>query len=212
MKLFTRLTLYSLLAASAVFAAEPAAAPAPANAEPSGPVANADYRITARDTIQFQIYNQLDMATVQRVTSTGEVRLPLIGTVKVANLTLREAELQLEALYRAGGFFIEPQVILSVSQYGDRFVAILGQVKNPERIALASEDNTIGILQAITQAGGFTRVSRTDAVQVLRTSATGQDERLTINMDDMLHPKSATSAQEFQLKPGDIVFVPERVF
>src|SRR5476651_2644495 len=121
--------------------AEPAAIPATPGAGPAVTLlaTNADYRIASRDTIQFQIYNQLDMATVQRVTSTGEVRLPLIGTVKVANLTLREAELQLETLYRSGGFFIEPQVILSVSQYGDRFVAILGQVKNPERIALASE-------------------------------------------------------------------------
>lgn len=192
-----------LLGSRSVFSADAAELPA---------TANADYRITARDTLQFSIYNQTDMTTTQRVTSTGEIRLPLIGTVKLAQLTLREAELLLEEQYRTGGYFVDPQVIVSVQKYGDRFVSVLGQVKNPDRLVLASEDNTIGILQAITQAGGFTRVARTDAVQVLRTGIAGQEERLTVNMDEMLRPKSVLNIQEFQLKPGDIVFVPERVF
>ena len=118
----------------------------------------------------------------------------------------------LEKRFREGGFFVDPQVILSVQQYGDRYVAVLGQVKNPERIALLSETNSIGILQAITQAGGFTRVARIDAVQVLRTNAAGQDERLTVNMEEILRPKPGAPTQEFQLQSGDIVFIPERVF
>ncbi len=203
---FARLLLPLLLATPPALFAQGAANPATDSAR-------SDYRIAPRDSIQFQVYNQPDMTTVQRVTSTGEVRLPLIGTVKVAGTTLREAEVLLETLYRTDGYFVEPQVIISVQQYGDRFVAVLGQVKEPARIPLAAEDGSIGILQAITQAGGFTRVARTDAVQVLRTSAKGSDdERLIINMDDILHPKTAAKAQEFQLRPGDIVFVPERVF
>src|SRR4051812_27873604 len=75
----------------------------------SGENDRSDYRITARDTIEFQVYNQADMTSVQRVTSTGEVRLPLIGTVKIAGSTLRQAELLLEALYRSDGYFVEPQ-------------------------------------------------------------------------------------------------------
>jgi polysaccharide export outer membrane protein len=173
---------------------------------------NADYQIAIRDTIQFQVYNQPDMTTIQRISANGEIRLPLIGTVKMAQLTLRDAEHLLEKCYRDEGFFINPQVILSVQQYGDRFVAVLGQVKEPARVPLASETNTIGILQAITQVGGFTRVARTDAVQVLRTGADGQDHRLIINTDTLLHPTEASRMPEFQLQPGDIVFVPERTF
>ena len=185
------------------------------SAEPAAPsaVADIDYRITAGDTIQFQMYNQLDMTTVQRVTANGEVRLPLVGTVRLAQLTLRDAEHLLEKVYRDEGYFVEPQVILAVQQYGDRFVAVLGQVKDPARIALAPETNTIGILQAITQAGGFTRVARTEAVQVLRGGqAATQAERVTVNLEEILHPKNGTPAPEFQLRAGDIVFVPERPF
>jgi polysaccharide export outer membrane protein len=201
MKTFICFAAFTLLSAAGLCADADQAKPDP------GP----DYQIAVRDTIQFQIYNQVDVTTVQRVTANGEVRLPLIGTVKVAQLTLREAEHLLEKLYRDGGFYVNPQVILSVQQYDDKFVAVLGQVKDPARIPMDSETATIGILHAITEVGGFTRVAQTDAVQVLRRGADGKDQRLIINTNALL---SATAVQvnEFQLLPGDIVFVPERVF
>jgi len=171
-----------------------------------------DYKISVRDTVQFQIYNQIDMTMVERVSGSGEIRLPLVGTVKIAGMTLRDAEESLEKLYRDRGFFINPQVILSIQLYGDRFVAVLGQVKDPARIALASETNSIGLIQAVTEVGGFTRVAKTEAIQVIRTGPDGEEQRITVNADEILHPTGSTHTPEFKLKPGDTVFVPERVF
>jgi polysaccharide export outer membrane protein len=149
---------------------------------------------------------------VQRVTANGEIRLPLVGTVKVADMTLRDAERVLEGLYKGGGYFVSPQVILSIQQYDDRYVAVLGQVKEPARIPLDSETVTLGILHAVTQVGGFTRVAKTDAVQVLRLGPDGQDEKLIINTDTLLQKGVTSATPEFQLQAGDIVFVPERTF
>ena len=175
-------------------------------------ITNADYRLAPRDLVQFQVYNQPDMTTAQRVTANGDLRFPLVGTVNLAGKTLREAETLLEKQFKEGGFFVNPQVILAVEQYGERYISVLGQVKNPERIAMAVETKSLGILQAITQAGGFTRVSRTDQVQVLRIHPDGKEERITVNVDELLKPRTPQSASEFQLVAGDVVFVPERVF
>jgi protein involved in polysaccharide export with SLBB domain len=175
-------------------------------------ITDSDYRLAPRDLVQFQLYNQPDMTTAQRVTANGELRFPLVGTVNLSGKTLREAELILEKQFKDRGFFVNPQVILAVDQYGERYISVLGQVKNPERISMAVETKSLGILQAITQAGGFTRVSRTDQVQVLRLGADGKEERIIVNVDDLLKPRTSGSAPEFQLKAGDVVFVPERVF
>jgi len=175
-------------------------------------ITGADYRLAPRDLVQFQLYNQPDMTTAQRVTANGELRFPLVGTINLAGLTLREAELAVEKQFKERGFFVNPQVILAVEQYGERYISVLGQVKNPERIAMAVETKSLGILQAITQAGGFTRVSRTDQVQILRIGADGKEERVVVNVDDLLKAKTPGSVPEFQLKAGDVVFVPERVF
>jgi protein involved in polysaccharide export with SLBB domain len=202
------------LLVSAGFAQAQTTGPAETTASMVSPsmTANADYRLAPRDLVQFQVYNQPDMTTAQRVTANGDLRFPLVGTVNLAGKTLREAESLLEKQFKEGGFFVNPQVILAVEQYGERYVAVLGQVKTPERIPMAVETKSMGMLQAITQAGGFTRVSRTDQVQVLRIHPDGKEERITVNVDELLKPRTPESASEFQLVAGDVVFVPERVF
>src|SRR4051794_32579801 len=110
MKIFFLLTGFLLLRTAAFSVDASAAAPLPSS----------DYHISSGDMIEFKIYNQADMTTLQRVTATGEIRLPLIGTVNLADFTVRKAESMLEQRYRDEGFFVAPQVILSVQQYGDR--------------------------------------------------------------------------------------------
>jgi len=168
-----------------------------------------DYRIAPRDQLQFQIFEEQDSVLLQRVSSAGEISVPLLGAVKVAGLTLRESETLMEKRYREGGYYLKPQVILSFQAYAPRSVSVLGQVTNPNQIDFAIERGAIGIITAITRAGGFTRVARTDAVRVMRT-INGRETSFTINVASYLDDKS--KEQEFRLMPDDIVFVPERVF
>jgi polysaccharide export outer membrane protein len=132
--------------------------------------------------------------------------------VVLQGLTVREAELHIEKLFREGGYFVDPQVIISVSEYSDRAVAILGQVGNPDKVALQPEVNSIGILEAITLAGGFTRIAKTDAVQVTRTGKDGLRETMIVNVQELLRSRRPGEQREFQLIAGDVVFVPERAF
>lgn len=183
----------------------PRAAPA---AQVSG-----DYRIAPQDLIEFQVHDQPDTLTHQRLTAGGELQLPFVGTIKLAGQTVREAERLLEQRLRDGGFFVAPQVILSVERYRERYISLLGQVKNPDRVELPIEATSMGLLQAVARVGGFTRIAKTDAVQIMRTGPDGREVRLTLDVDEFLKPKAgARPNPEFQLVPGDVVFVPERSF
>ncbi len=182
-----------------------------ANPPPSPPQRNADYRIAVRDMIQFQVYEEPDVLVVQRVTASGEIRLPLIGTVEVAGLTLREAEAKLRDLFVTGGFYVSPQIILSLQQYTERSISVLGQVNRPDQIQFPLETRSIGLVQAITYAGGLTRLAKTDAIQIVRVDENGREGRFTVNLDGYLANRG-TGGKQFQLVPGDIVFVPERTF
>ncbi|RME73340.1 MAG: sugar transporter [Verrucomicrobia bacterium] len=159
-----------------------------------------------------EMFGQPDIRTVQRLTSNGEIRLPLIGRVSLRGLTVREAELEIERLYREGGYYVEPQIMLSVQQYSERYVAVFGQVRNPQRIPFPPETEEMGILQAITMAGGFTRIAKMDAVQVSRTNEKGEQERFEVDVSRLLKAKRSSDESEFKLLPGDLVFVPERTF
>lgn len=171
-----------------------------------------DYRLAPRDQVEFAMFNEPDLATTQRLSSSGELTLPLIGTVNLAGRSLREAEKEVRQRYLEGGYFVNPHVMLSVSEYGAHFVTILGQVNRPDRIEMPIEAATIGLVAAITQAGGFTRLARDDAVRVTRQTAAGAERHLTIDVREFLGRAGSGSADEFQLQPGDVVFVPERLF
>ena len=159
--------------------------------------------------IQFQVFEETESPLLQRVSSAGEISVPFLGAVKIAGLTLRESEALIEKRYREGGYYLKPQVILSFQAYAPRSVSVLGQVNNPSQVDFSIERGTIGIITAITRAGGFTRVARTDAVRVMRT-VDGKEKSFTVNVTSYLDEK--TAAQEFRLMPDDIVFIPERVF
>lgn len=180
----------------------------------SAPTPGPDYRLAPRDLVEVQLFNQADVHTAQRLTANGEIRLPLVGRVSLEGLTVREAEERIEKLFQNGGYYVDPQVIVSVQQYADQFIAVFGQVRNPGRIPLLAEINSLGILDVITQAGGFTRIARTDAVQITRTGTgpNGENERFVVNVQELLDSRRPGESSEFQLLAGDVVFVPERAF
>jgi protein involved in polysaccharide export with SLBB domain len=186
----------------------PAATTNPSEGTAAEP-AKADYRIGPNDQIKFRITGETEDPLIQRVTSQGEISIPLLGAVKVAGLTLRESEALMEKLYHDEGYFISPQVILSVDTYAPRTVSVLGQVNNPNQIDFPIERNELGIVTAITRAGGFTRVAQINAVKVMRT-VDGKEVSFTVDVAAYLD--KTTSEEQFKLLPDDIVFVPERVF
>ncbi len=171
-----------------------------------------DYRISAGDMIEFQIIEEPDTFIAQRVTLSGELPLPMIGVVKVAGLTLREAEVKLCDLYIAGNYFITPQVILIVQEYSDRSISILGEVAKPEQIPFPVESETLGIVRAITLAGGLTRTARADRIEITRRTPDGTEEHYTVNFRSFVSGRAQDRVRQFQLLPGDIVYVPERRF
>jgi protein involved in polysaccharide export with SLBB domain len=177
--------------------------------EQAAPMNIGDYRIAPRDQVQFLVFEEPDVVVLQRVSSAGEISVPMLGAVKVAGLTLRQAESMLEKRYRDGGYYLNPQVILSFQAYAPRSISVLGQVNNPSQIDFAIERDQLGIISAITRAGGFTRVARTDSVKVMRM-VEGKETSFTINVAAYLDERS--KEQEFKLMPDDIVFIPERVF
>ncbi len=178
-------------------------------ANPAPKPANPDYRIVSNDQIRFHITGEADETLFQRVSSQGEISVPLLGTVKVGGLTLRETEVLMEKRYHDEGYYIDPQVILSFESYAPRTVSVLGQVNAPFLVEFSIERSQMGIVNAITRAGGFTRVARTDAVKVMRI-VDGKEVSFTVNVASYLN-ETAKEAQ-FRLQPDDIVFVPERIF
>lgn len=169
------------------------------------------YRLFTRDLIRIAVHGEPEVSVERRIDSTGEVSVPLIGQVKLAGLTTGEAQAAIAKRYRDDEIFIRPDVLVSVAEYSPKELMLLGQVGRQGKQAFPPEASTMSIVEAITSAGGFTRIAKGDAVRVTRKDEKGAEQSFTVNVEKMIEGR-APAGETFVLQPGDVIFVPERVF
>jgi polysaccharide export outer membrane protein len=94
-----------------------------------------------------------------------------------------------------------------VNHANSRRLVILGQVKSPGSYDIGDEGITL--VQAIARAGGFTDVAATDRVIVIR-SEKGAETKIVVNVAAII--KGGDRSKDLELKPDDVVSVPETIF
>jgi len=187
--------------------AAPAQLPIAGDTDPS-------YRLTAGDSVAVNVYGEPDMSASQRMDSSGKLRLPMIGEVKLAGLSVREAEDALEKLYRERELLKGPLVTLVVSNYALREVSVLGAVRSPGNFQFPKEVTSLDIADLITRLGGFTPTAKSDAVSVIRRKPDGKEEVTTVDVERMIsgRRRGDNSRRDFAVYPGDRIWVPTRLF
>jgi polysaccharide export outer membrane protein len=169
------------------------------------------YQIVAGDTLQITIEGEADLSGERKTDEGGNVFLPLVGSIKLAGLTVDEAKAAIAKKYVDEQMLLHPDVAVNVTTFAPREILILGQVGKPSKIEIPPGKMTISIVDAITSVGGFTRIGKSEGVRVTRKEADGTDHSYTLDVQKMIEGKTA-GADIFMLQPGDVVFVPERVF
>ena len=169
---------------------------------PSLMAGEGDYILSSGDTLDLMVYREPDLGMRSKIARDGRVQLPLLGEVKVAGMSVREAQDHLRQLYDAD-YLVDPQIYLNISSYTQRKITVIGQVSRPGSYELQGNES-LGILEAIGMAGGFTRIADTKNVVVKRR--TGEKvETFKVNTKRLESPDGGS----FQVLPGDILTVGE---
>jgi protein involved in polysaccharide export with SLBB domain len=184
--------------------------PALAGAAETATVQSNGYTLFSRDTIRISVLGEPELSVERRIDGNGRVSLPLIGTVMIRGLSVAAAEEKIRTAYIEQEMLVRPQVAVTVTEYFPREVAVLGQVTNPGNVVFPIEATSISVIDAISRAGGFTRLAKGDNVRITRRDDSGAEETSTVNVAGMIAGKGNVPA--LLLRPGDVVFVPERVF
>lgn len=200
------LALLALAVSGAVLRAAPP--PGQPNADPDKAVV---YRIATNDQLRIGVFQEPDLDIVSRVDINGTVNLNLIGPIKIAGMTIPEAESAIEKAYIDQWYLRHPQVTISVEQYAPREVSIQGQIRAPGRYVLPIEQS-MTVLELVTKAGGFTDTAKGTAVRVTRINPDGTQQVFTVDVESTIRGKSSGKKDTtLNLLPGDIVYVPERI-
>lgn len=164
--------------------------------------ASGDYILQPGDTIELVVYREPDLNMRSKIGKDGMVQLPLLGEVKLAGLSLRSASVLVRQRYNAD-YVVEPQIYLNIAAYSPRRFTIIGQVGRPGTYEFAGSES-LGMLEAVGMAGGFTRIADRGHVLVKRREG---DAVRTIKVN--AKKLSETGIDRFELKPGDVINVGE---
>lgn len=138
----------------------------------------ADYRITANDLLDIDVFGVADLKRTVRVNSTGLVSLALVGGISLAGLTAQEAEERIAAAY-ASKFLQDPQVSVFIREFTTQRVTIEGAVNKPGIYPITGQ---VTLLRALALAGGFAPLADMDKVMVFRNLQGGKQQTLSYDV------------------------------
>ena len=166
-----------------------------------------DYKVEAGDVLTIIVYEHPDLAIEVRVTSNGEIMFPLLGTVDVRDLSVKQVEEKIRFLLEKD-YLVDPQVNVFIKEYHPKKVFIMGFVNRPGEYELFKDRPTTA-LEAITMAGGFRRGAAENSTKIIRIED-GQEVTIPIKATDIM--RKGNKDKDISVKPGDIIVVPESFF
>lgn len=165
------------------------------------------YKLRTLDVLEMRVFQENDMDTMCRISSTGEIVLPLINKVKVGGLTLQEAQAKIKALYEKD-YLVNADVSLFIREYAPQRVYVIGQVNFPGEVLFPPEES-MTLSKAISGAKGTTRIANQRAVIIKRNMPDGSIKVFEVDFRAILNDKSA---KDFPVLDGDTIEVPESMF
>jgi protein involved in polysaccharide export with SLBB domain len=170
---------------------------------PAAPPVSSSTTLGAGDLIEVRVFEEADLSGPYRVAPGGTIDFPLCGKVVVHGLnTSGTADLLTRCLGEK--YLRHPQVTVLLREYNSKKVFVFGEVQKPGTFPYEED---MSIIQAITMAGGFTKIASKNDIAVTRT-VEGRDTKIRVPVADI----GTGREKNFRLQPGDIVFVPESMF
>ena len=161
-----------------------------------------NYILKASDVLEITVYQEMDLKKSVRIEGDGSVALALIGKVKVAGMTLSEAQSLISDLYNRD-FLVDPQISLLIISFAPKFVHVLGMVGNPGKVEMPP-DQDLTLIDAISQSKGVTRLGNARKVRIKRSDGS---KPFDVDYDEIRRGE----AKDIILIKGDTITVPERI-
>jgi polysaccharide export outer membrane protein len=166
-----------------------------------------DYTLGPGDVIELKAFGETEIVYTGPIAPTGEVGLPLVGSVRLMGETIEGAREKLNAMYAA--FLKDVNVFFAVKQFRSDFVHVMGEVRSPGTYPMVDGFQTTAI-SAVQGAGSFDPITAAFwDVRVVR-GALERPEVYRVDIEALLEGDVASDARDLPLEPGDIVYVPPR--
>ena len=160
------------------------------------------YKIEPGDLLEIIIFGEEELSRTVMVMHNGYISFPLIGEVKLAGLTLKEAQDTLSEKLKT--YFTRPLVSIILKSPVSPNVSVFGEVLRPGAVPY---QRGMRITDYIALAGGPTPDANLKKVNVMKFIE-GKPLLLRINVEEII--KKGKNEKNFELKSGEWIYVPKK--
>jgi len=167
-----------------------------------------DYRIGEDDVLQVTVWRNPELSVTVPVRPDGKISVPLIGDVKAGGNT----PMQVAAIIKdkLSAYIREPNVAVILTQLRSHEflsrVRVTGAVRTPRSMPYRQG---MTVLDVVLEAGGVNDFAVPNGTKVYR-KLKNKIEVIDVELGDIL--TKGKLGTNVELRPGDVVTVPERLF
>ena len=161
-----------------------------------------EYYLEIGDILEIDVWRVPDFSRVVSVRPDGRISLPLIGDLYVYGVSL--VEIRDVLTKKLAEYIRNPQVSISIRQFGGRKFIILGEINSPGVFRFQQE---VSLLEAIALAGGFKADAKRGKVMVIRGDIRKEPQVKIINANVQNILKKGMISENIFIMPNDIIYV-----
>ena len=167
-----------------------------------------EYRVGIDDVVEINVWRNPELSMSVPVRPDGKISMPLIGDLTAAGLTPEEVAASIKL--RLKNYIRDPNVTVIIKQLKSHeyltLVRVTGAVNKPLSL---NYRQGMTALDAVLAAGGLNDYAAPDNAKLYRV-INGKTHIIYIRLNDIL--TKGLLQTNIELRPKDIIAVPERIF
>ncbi len=188
-------------------------APVP-TAQPTAPVVapveskvGPNYIVGPGDSLQIFVWRNPELTTTVPVRPDGKITTPLVQDMVAVGKTPSQLAKDIEVVLAE--YIRSPQVNVIVANPVSAFsqVKVIGHVTNPQSLPYREG---MHVLDAVLASGGLAQFAAGNRAKIVRKLSDGKQTELRVRIADLLN--KGDMRQNLELRPGDVLVIPESRF
>jgi len=181
--------------------------PPATSATSSGPEYQSNYRIGPGDMLQIFVWRNPEISTTVPVRPDGRISTPLVEDMRAVGKTPSQLARDMEEVLAL--YIKAPSVNVIVTGFQgvpEEQVRVVGQAVNPQAVPYREG---MTLLDVMITVGGLGEFAAGNRAKLLRR-VNGETIEYRVRLDDLIN--KGDISQNVEIKPGDILIIPEAYF
>ncbi|ABM62303.1 XrtA/PEP-CTERM system exopolysaccharide export protein [Halorhodospira halophila] len=165
------------------------------------------YVIGPGDTLNVQVWNNPELSISVPVRPDGQISTPLVEDVQASGVTPTELARVMED--ELSLYLRDPVVTVIVTGFAgpyDRQVRVIGQATEPRALQYRED---MSVMDVMIEVGGMTDVAAGNRTVLVRHED-GERNQYRVRLHDLINRGEIEA--NIDIKPGDVLIIPERFF